>query len=71
MSESRKNDQANKNEGEGNRTADRRYREGVRRHVDSGASEPAAEEAQHELEGPEADELREAEEAAKARRRKS
>jgi hypothetical protein len=67
MSESRKNDQANKNEGEGNRTADRRYREGVRRHVDSGASEPAAEEAQHDLEGPEADELREAEENAKSR----
>jgi hypothetical protein len=72
MSESgKKNDQATKNEGEGNRTADRRYREGVRRHVDSGASEPAAEEAQHDLEGPEADELLEAEEAAKARRKKS
>ncbi len=67
MSESRKNDQANKNEGEGNRKADRRYREGVRRHVDSGASEPAAEAAQHDLEGPEADELREAEENAKSR----
>jgi hypothetical protein len=67
MSESRKNNQANKNEGEGNRTADRRYREGVRGHVDSGASEPAAEEAQHDLEGPEAAELREAEENAKSR----
>ena len=58
-----KNDQS-KNEGEGNRTADRNYREGVRRHVESGASEPAAEEAEHALEGPEA-ELRRAESAAK------
>ena len=63
MSESPTNDQ--KNEGEGNRTADRKYREGVRRHVESGASEPAAEEAEHSLEGPEADELRKAESAAK------
>ena len=65
MGESPVNDQP-KNEGEGNRTADRKYREGVRRHVESGASEPAAEEAQHALEGSEADELRKAEAAAKA-----
>lgn len=63
-SDQSKNDQS-KNEGEGNRTADRNYREGVRRHVESGASEPAAEEAEHVLEGPEADELRKAESAAK------
>jgi hypothetical protein len=44
MSESGTNDQT-RNEGEGNRTADREYREGVRRHVESGASEAAAEEA--------------------------
>jgi hypothetical protein len=56
------------NEGEGNRTADRKYREGVRRHVESGASQPAAEEAEHALEGAEADELREAEEEGKAGR---
>ena len=56
------------NEGEGNRTADRKYREGVRRHVESGASRPAAEEAEHALEGAEADELREAEEEGKAGR---
>jgi hypothetical protein len=68
MSESAKKDQS-KNEGEGNRTADRKYREGVRRHVESGASEPAAEEAQHALESAEADELRRAEEAAKAGRK--
>ena len=65
MSESPGNDQP-KNEGEGNCTADRKYREGVLRHVESGASEPAAEEAQHALEGSEADELRKAEAAAKA-----
>lgn len=64
MSESPKNDQT-RNEGEGNRTADRKYREGVRRHVESGASEAAADETQHALEGAEADELRRAEESAK------
>jgi len=51
-------------------TADRKYREGVRRHVKSGAPEPAAKEAQHALEGAEADELRKAEEAAKAGRKR-
>jgi hypothetical protein len=59
-----------KNEGEGNRTADRKYREDVRRHVESGASEPAAEEAQKALEGPEADELRKAEDEARTGRKK-
>lgn len=68
MSESSTNDQT-RNEGEGNRTADRQYREGVRRHVESGASETAAEEAQHALEGAEAEELRKAEESAKAGRK--
>jgi hypothetical protein len=43
------------------------YREGVRRHVESGESQPAAEEAQHAVEGVEAEELRKAEERAKAR----
>jgi hypothetical protein len=70
MSESPTNDQAKKNEGEGNRTADRKYREGVRRHVESGAPKPAGEEAQHALEGAEAEELHKAEEAAKAGRKK-
>jgi hypothetical protein len=68
MSESPTNEQS-KNEGEGNRTADRKYREGVRRHVESGASEAAAEEAQDALESTEADELRKAEESAKAGRK--
>src|SRR5882762_3685279 len=70
MSEAPTNEQAKKNEGEGNRTADRKYREGVRRHVESGAPKPAGEEAQHALEGAEAEELRRAEEAAKAGRKK-
>ena len=74
MSEPGKSDEKDdqlKNEGEGNRTADRQYREGVRRHVESGASEPAAEEAEQALEGAEGDELRRAEEAAKSGRKTS
>ena len=59
-----------KNEGEGNRTADRKYREGVRRHVESGASEPAADEAQRAVEGDEGDELRRAEDKAKSGRKR-
>ena len=66
-----KKDEQLKNEGEGNRTADRQYREGVRRHLESGASEPAAEEAEHALEGAEGEELREAEEEAKKGRKAS
>ena len=58
-----KNDQ--KNEGEGNRTADRKYREDVRRHVQSGASEAAAKEAEHALDSDEGKDLREAEAEAK------
>jgi hypothetical protein len=73
MTESSTNDQTTndqtRNEGEGNRTADRQYREGVRRHVESGASAGAAEKAQHALEGAEAEELRKAEESAKAGRK--
>jgi hypothetical protein len=59
-----------KNEGEGNRTADRKYREDVRRHVESGAVEPAAEEARETLDGPEAEELHRAEEEGKSGRPK-
>jgi hypothetical protein len=67
MNESPRHDQ--KNEGEGNRTADRKYREGVERHVQSGASQQAADEAERALEGNEAEELRKAEEAGKAGRK--
>jgi hypothetical protein len=55
------------NEGEGSRTADRNYREGVAQHVKSGRSEKAAEEAKQALEGDEGDELRRAGEEAKQR----
>jgi hypothetical protein len=67
MSRSSENDM--KNEGEGNRTADRKYREGVRQHVKSGAAEPAAEDAKQALDGAEAEELRAAEAAGKAGRK--
>ena len=52
--------------GEGNRTAARRYNEGVERTVRSGKVEQAANEAADALDGPEAAELRRAEEEAKA-----
>jgi len=54
------------NEGEGNRSADRRYRESAVRHVQSGRSEPAAEDARRAVEGDEAEELRRAEQEGKA-----
>ncbi|KYF54067.1 hypothetical protein BE08_45805 [Sorangium cellulosum] len=52
-------------EGEGNHTADRRYREGVERSVKGGKIEENAEEAARALDGPEGDELREAQEATR------
>lgn len=67
MSDTPKNDQM-KNEGEGNHTADRHYREGVQEHVESGASQPAAAEAERALTSDEGDELRQAEADAKAGR---
>jgi hypothetical protein len=68
MTDSPTNDRS-KNEGEGNRTADRRYREGVQRHVQSGASDAAAEEAEKALDSAEGDELRRAEEKGKEGRK--
>ncbi|AUX38102.1 MULTISPECIES: hypothetical protein [Sorangium] len=52
-------------EGEGNHTADRRYREGVQRSVEGGKIEQHAEEAAEALDGPEGDALREAQEATR------
>jgi hypothetical protein len=52
-------------EGEGNHTADRRYREGVRKSVKDGKIEQHAEEAAEALDGPEGDALREAQEATR------
>jgi hypothetical protein len=56
---------ADQNEGEGSRSADRHYREGVEKTVKSGRVEELGEEAKQALEGEEGDELREAEEEAK------
>jgi hypothetical protein len=56
---------ANENEGEGNKSADRRYREGVRQTVRSGQVEKKAKEAEQAIEGPEGPELRRAEEVGK------
>jgi hypothetical protein len=59
-----------KNQGEGNREADRRYREGVRKTVRETTDAERAESAR-ELEGEERDEALEAERAAKAKKRSS
>lgn len=56
-----------KNEGEGSREADRHYREGVKKTVESGRVEELGEEAKEALEGEEGDELRRAEKEAKER----
>jgi len=52
-------------EGEGSYTAARRYREGVERSVKEGSTDHLAEEAAQAIDGPEGEELRRAEEAAK------
>lgn len=52
-------------EGEGSYTGTRRYNEHVKQHVQSGASEEAAERAKRALEGDEREELEEAEQRAK------
>ena len=66
MSEPRTEKQ--KNEGEGNKTADRHYREGVRKHIESGASGPAAKDAERAIDSDAGDELRKAEEKGRAGR---
>ena len=72
MSETAKKDQSkkdqSKNEGEGNKTADRHYREGVRKHIESGASGPAAKDAERAIDSDAGDELRKAEEKGRAGR---
>jgi hypothetical protein len=54
-----------KNEGEGNRTAARRYDQGVEKTVKSGTVPEKARAAARALDGPEGDELRRAEAQAK------
>ena len=53
------------NEGEGNRTAARAYNKGVRDFEKTGQVEQKAREAADALDGPEATELRQAEQAGK------
>lgn len=55
-----------KNEGEGNKTADRNYREDVQAFVESGKVDEAAEKAREALDGPEAAELEKAESDGKS-----
>lgn len=50
-----------RNEGEGNKTADREYRKRTREFVDSGKVPEAAEDARSAVEGDEKEELKEAE----------
>ena len=56
-------------QGEGNRTADRKYRESATRHAQSGKSEEAAKQAKRAVEGAEGEELSRAERDAKAGKR--
>ena len=54
------------NEGEGNRTAARNYDAATERYIESGRVEIAAEAAEEALDGPEGNELRAAEQRARA-----
>jgi len=58
---------ANENEGEGNKSADRRYRDGVSKTVQGGHVEEQAKEAERAIDGKEGAALRQAEEAGKKR----
>jgi hypothetical protein len=53
-------------QGEGNRTADRKYRDSATRHAESGKSEEAAKQAKRALEGGDREELAKAERDGKA-----
>lgn len=57
------------NEGEGSRTAARDYNERKKRFVDSGQVEERARDAERALDGPQTDELKDAEEAGRGRSR--
>lgn len=57
------------NEGEGNRTADRSYRKGVKQFLEEGRSEEAADEAAEAIDSEEGEELRRAEELGKAKKK--
>jgi hypothetical protein len=55
------------NQGEGNREADREYREAATKHASSGKTESEGRSAEEALDGPEGDELKRAEEAGKSK----
>ena len=63
--EKSKKDLGLENEGEGSRSAARRYDASVREFVESGKVDEAAKKAEEALEGPEAEELKKAEEEGK------
>ncbi|MGQ9368750.1 hypothetical protein [Azospirillum sp. ST 5-10] len=56
----------NRNQGEGNRTADKHYRDAVRDHVEHHDVAGDAKRARDAVDGPEGDALRRAEETGKA-----
>ena len=57
------------NEGEGNKSADKTYREGVRATVKSGHVKEQAKQAADALDGPEGEELKRAEEEGRKKAR--
>jgi hypothetical protein len=61
------NPNTSKNEGEGNKTADREYRQAATRHAASPKSEKMAREAEEAIEGEEGKELEEARQSTKDR----
>ena len=63
--ETKQTEPTDENEGEGSRSAARHYNEAVMETVRSGKVDELAEEAKEALDGPEADELRRAEDEAK------
>jgi hypothetical protein len=66
MSNQSKSPQDAKNQGEGNRDADRQYRDAATRHAQSGKTEGEARQAEEALDGDEAKELAEAEKKGKS-----
>lgn len=61
---------SNKNEGEGSRSAARAYNAGLKKHIDSGKVESAAQKAKKAVDSSEGKALREAEKKGKAKARR-
>ena len=62
--------QGGQNEGEGNKSADKQYRDATRRFVRSGAVEEQAEEAAEALDGPDRADLEDAERQGREKARR-